>query len=95
MHMWLVDLIDSYTLGDEDAAATISDSSTLKSMMSGIKEILFDTYGLNNEESMFNYGISFDSDGYMNVDTTTLTTAVTDNYDDIRELFVGYAEKEV
>ena len=90
----LVDLIDSYTLGDEDTAATISDSSTLKSMMSGIKEILFDTYGLNNEESMFNYGISFDSDGYMNVNTTTLTTAVTDNYDDLRELFVGYAEKE-
>jgi flagellar hook-associated protein 2 len=90
----LVDLIDSYTLGDEDAAATISDSSTLKSMMSGIKEILFDTYGLNDEESMFKYGISFDSDGYMNVDTTTLTTAVTDNYDDLRELFVGYAEKE-
>ena len=90
----LVDLIDSYTLGDEDTAATISDSSTLKSMMSGIKEILFDSYGLNDEESMFNYGISFDSDGYMNVNTTTLTTAVTDNYDDLRELFVGYAEKE-
>lgn len=90
----LVDLIDSYTLGDEDDAATISDSSTLKSMMSGIKEILFDSYGLNNEESMFKYGISFDSDGYMNVNTTTLTTAVTKNYDDLRELFVGYAEKE-
>ena len=90
----LVDLIDSYTLGDEDTAATISDSSTLKSMMSGIKEILFDSYGLNNEESMFKYGISFDSDGYMNVNTTTLTTAVTNNYDDLRELFVGYAEKE-
>lgn len=90
----LVDLIDSYTLGDEDNAATISDSSTLKSMLSGIKEILFDTYGLNNEESMFKYGISFDTDGYMNVDNATLTTAVTDNYDNLRELFVGYAEKE-
>ena len=90
----LVDLIDSYILGDEDDPATISDSSTLKSMMSGIKEILFDSYGLNNEESMFKYGISFDSDGYMNVNTTTLTTAVTNNYDDLRELFVGYAEKE-
>ena len=90
----LVDLIDSYTLGDEDNAATISDSSTLKTMMTSIKEILFDSYGLDNEENMFIYGISFDSDGYMNVDTTTLTTAVTDNYDDIKELFTGYAEKE-
>lgn len=90
----LVDLIDSYTLGDEDNAATISDSSTLKTMMTSIKEILFDSYGLDNEENMFIYGISFDSDGYMNVDTTALTTAVTDNYDDIKELFTGYAEKE-
>lgn len=90
----LVDLIDSYTLGDEDNAATISDSSTLKTMMSTIKEILFDTYGLSNEENMFKYGISFDSDGYMNVDSTTLTNAVTNNYDDIKELFTGYAEKE-
>jgi flagellar hook-associated protein 2 len=90
----LVDLIESYTLGDEDNTATISDSSTLKTMMSSIKDILFDTYGLDNEENMFIYGISFDSDGYMNVDSTTLTTALTDNYDDLMELFVGYAEKE-
>ena len=63
-------------------------------MMSGIKEILFDTYGLDDEESMFNYGISFDSDGYMQVDEDELTTALTDNYDDVKELFKGYAEKE-
>lgn len=42
---------------------------------------------------MFKYGISFDSDGYMNADSTTLTNAVTNNYDDIKELFTGYAEK--
>ena len=90
----LVDLVNSYILGDEDNPAVISDSSTLKSMMSGIKEILFDTYGLDDEESMFNYGISFDSDGYMQVDEDELTTALTDNYDDVKELFKGYAEKE-
>jgi flagellar hook-associated protein 2 len=90
----LVDLVNSYILGDEDDAAVISDSSTIKSMMTGIKEILFDTYGLDDEENLFIYGISFDSDGYMEVDTTALTTALTDNYDDIKELFVGYAEKE-
>ena len=90
----LVDLIDSYTLGDEDNSATISDSSTLKTMMSTIKEVLFDNYGKNNEENMFKYGISFDSDGYFNVDSTKLTNAVTNNYDDVKELFTGYAEKE-
>ena len=90
----LVDLVNSYILGDEDNPAVISDSSTLKNMMSSIKNILFDSYGLNNEENLFKYGISFDSDGYMQVDETELSTALTDNYDDLKELFVGYAEKE-
>ena len=90
----LVDLVNSYILGDEDNPAVISDSSTLKNMMSSIKSILFDSYGLNNEENLFKYGISFDSDGYMQVNESTLSTALTDNYDDLKELFVGYAEKE-
>ncbi len=90
----LVDLVNSYILGDEDENAVISDSSTLKTMMSQIKEILFDTYGLEDEENMFKYGISFDSDGYMQIDETELSEALTDNYDDIKELFTGYAEKE-
>ena len=90
----LVDLVNSYILGDEDNPAVISDSSTLKTMMSSIKEILFDTYGLDDEENMFKYGISFDTDGYMQVDEDELITALTDNYDDIKELFKGYAEKE-
>ncbi len=90
----LVDLVNSYIIGDDDNPAIISDSSTLKTMMNSIKEILFDNYGLDNEESMFVYGISFDSDGYMQVDEDELTTALTDNYDDVKELFKGYAEKE-
>jgi flagellar hook-associated protein 2 len=90
----LVDLVNSYILGDEENPAVISDSSTLKSMMNSIKNILFDSYGLENEENLFKYGISFDSDGYMQVDETELSTALTDNYDDLKELFVGYAEEE-
>ncbi len=90
----LVDLVNSYILGDEDNPAVISDSSTVKAMMNGIKEILFGSYGLEDEESLFNYGFSFDSDGYLQIDSSTLSSAITDNFDDLKELFVGYAEKE-
>lgn len=90
----LVDLVNSYILGDDEDAAVISDSSTLKTMMSSIKSILFGTYGLQNEESLFKYGITFDTDGYMQVDSSELSTAITDNFEDLKELFVGYAEKE-
>ena len=90
----LVDLVNSYILGDEDNPAVISDSSTLKTMMSEIKNILFGSYGLDNEENMFKYGMSFDTSGYLQIDDSALSTALTDNYDDLKELFVGYAEKE-
>lgn len=90
----LVDLVNSYILGDEDDAAIISDSSTLKTMMSSIKSILFGTYGLESEESLFKYGITFDTNGYMQVDSSELSTAIANNFTDLKELFVGYAEKE-
>ena len=90
----LVELIDSYIIGDEENPAIISDSGTLKTVMSDIKSILFGNYGIKNEESIFNYGFTFDSDGYIQIDESTLSSAITNNFDDLKELFVGYAEKE-
>lgn len=90
----LVSLVNSYTIGDEDDPAIISDSGTLRTIMSEVKSMFYDTYGLDDEENAFIYGISFDSDGYMEVDSSELSEALTDNYDDVKELFVGYAEKE-
>lgn len=90
----LVDLITEYTTADDDELAVISDSSTVRSILSGIKEMFYDTYGLDDEENAFIYGISFDEDGYMEVDEDELGEALADNYDDVYELFVGYAEKE-
>lgn len=90
----LIDLVNSFIIGDEDDPALISDSSTLKMMMNSIKNIFFDSYGLDDEESIFTKGISFDSDGYMQIDSTELADTLTNNYDDLKELFVGYAEKE-
>lgn len=90
----LVQLVNSYTIGDEDEPALISDSSTLRGIMSDIKSMFYDSYGLNDEENAFVYGISFDEDGLMQIDSAELSEAITNNYDDLKELFVGYAEKE-
>ncbi len=90
----LVDLVNSYILGDEDDTIIISDSSTLRTIMSDIKNFFYVSYGLDDEENAFIYGISFDSNGYMEIDSTVLTESLTNNFDDVKELFVGYAEKE-
>ncbi|WP_072680559.1 flagellar filament capping protein FliD [Arcobacter sp. LA11] len=90
----LVDLVNSYVIGDEDDPALISDSSTLRTIMTDIKNYFYESYGLTDEENAFVYGLSFDIDGYMELDSTTLTESLTSNLDDVKELFVGYAEKE-
>jgi len=90
----LVDLMNTYTLGDSETTAVISDSSILKTIMNTVKNILFDSYGLENEENVFKYGITFDSSGYMQIDSSVLATAISENFEDLKELFVGYAEKE-
>ncbi|XOB60737.1 flagellar filament capping protein FliD [Campylobacterota bacterium DY0563] len=90
----LVELVDSYTKGSEDSPALISDSSTLRGIVGDIKNMFYDTYGLSDEENAFVYGISFNKDGRMEIDAGDLSKALTDNYDDLKELFIGYAEKE-
>lgn len=87
----LVDLVNEATLSEE---STVEDKAALRNMMTSIKDIMFGSYGLNDEESLFLYGFSFDSDGHINIDSETFSTAVNENYDDLKELFVGYAEKE-
>ncbi|TLP35867.1 flagellar filament capping protein FliD [Arcobacter arenosus] len=90
----LVDLVSTYTDGDDDETGVIQDTSSIRSIMSEIKNIFYESYGLEDEESAFFYGISFDEDGYMEVDSDELADALANNYDDLKELFVGYAEKE-
>ncbi|RXJ70202.1 flagellar hook protein FliD [Halarcobacter ebronensis] len=90
----LIDLVDKYTTANDDGDIVISDSSALKSIIGDVKSMFYGSYGLEDEENIFVYGISFDKNGHMEIDTSELAEAVTNNYDDLKELFVGYAEKE-
>ena len=87
----LVDLVNDAIYLDD---SPVEDKGSLRMMMDGIKNIMFGSYGLDDEESLFNYGFTFDQNGYMVFDATTFSEAVAENPDDLEELFVGYAEKE-
>lgn len=88
------ELLEMINTAVYDADSPAEDISSLKSVMDGMKNILFGSYGLDDEESLFNYGFSFDQNGNMLFDATTFNTAVNENPDDLEELFIGYAEKE-
>ena len=77
-----------------DPETPLEDKSAIRTMMNDIKNIMFDDYGLQGEENIFKYGLSFDQNGYMTIDDEIFSDALTNNMDDLEELFVGYAEEE-
>lgn len=86
--------IDLYATATLDSESPITNTSTIRMMMNEIKNILFDTYGDDEDQSIFNYGFSLDEYGYLSLDETEWAAAVSDNFDDLKELFVGTAEDE-
>lgn len=82
----LVDLIDEQVTNPD---STISDSSSFTTMLSSIKEMLFSTYGENDDLSLFNFGMDLDLTGHLTLDTTEFAEALVDNYDDLKDILIG------
>lgn len=87
----LVTLVDTELLSAE---STVDDKSTLRSIMAQVKEMMFGTYGTDDDLSIFNYGFSTDKNGLMTLNSADFDTAIADNYDDLKNLFIGVAESE-
>mgnify|MGYP005988810453 CR=1 FL=1 len=70
---------------------SVEDRSSLKSIVDNIKNMMFDEYGVN-DDSLLNYGFSFDRSGGLVIDSTVLGTALTEDPDKVKALFIGVAE---
>lgn len=87
----LVKLVDDELYSSE---SSIEDKSTLRTMMSGIKDKLFGSYGTDDSLSLFHVGFNIDKTGYLSIDSARLTDAVQNNMADLKSLFLGVAEDE-
>ncbi len=68
------------------------DISSLKTILSDVKSMMFDNYGVN-DDNLLNYGFGFDSEtGALEIDTVALGAAITDDPDKVKALFIGVAE---
>ncbi len=85
----LVSLVDNELYSAE---SPVSDKSSLRSMMEGIKSTLFDSYGENKDLNIFNFGINIDKSGYLSLDTEEFKDKLENNMDDLQSLFTGVAE---
>ena len=87
----IVGFIDENIYNEE---AKIENPGALRDLKDGIKNIFFGKYGSDGNDNIFNYGFSFDKTGHLSVDTAKLGKAINENYEGLKELFLGTAEKE-
>ena len=87
----LLTLVDTELYSGE---SNIKDKASLRSMLESVKDKLFSTYGKNDQLSIFNIGFDLDKSGFLTLDKNKLNDALNSNFDDLKSLFLGVAEKE-
>ncbi len=85
----LVSLVDKELFSAE---SNIKDKSTLRSMVEGIKNQLFGSYGEDDKLSIFNFGFELNKNGDLRVDSNKLNEIIKEGTEDLKSLFVGVAE---
>ena len=73
------------------ADSSIQDTSSVKSLLSDIKNMMFSNYGLE-ASSLFKLGFSFDKNGLLEIDAKVLGEALISDKDKVKDLFIGVAE---
>jgi flagellar hook-associated protein 2 len=87
----LVSMIDTESYNADSA---IQDKSSIRNIVSQIKEKLFGSYGTSNDKSVFNYGLELDKSGLLSLNTTKFSDAVQNDLSGLKDLFIGTAENK-
>lgn len=93
------DLVIAVEVELYSAETVIEDKAALRTMMEGIKNFLFKSYGKDqddddnyiNDKSIFYYGFQLGKDGSLNIDSEDLNKAISDDYQGLQDLFIGTA----
>ena len=86
----LVDMIDEELYSP---TTSIQNTSSLKNMLSEIKNTMFESFGLE-DNNLFTNGFSFDEYGKLSIDTDQLGQSLIDDPEGMRDLFIGVPEDE-
>ncbi|MBP7742125.1 MAG: flagellar filament capping protein FliD [Aliarcobacter sp.] len=87
----LLALVEKETLGSD---STLTDKSSIRDILSQIKNNLFSSYGTVGDKSVFNFGIELDMYGSLSLDSTKFKKAVQEDMAGLKELFIGTAENK-
>lgn len=87
----LVALVDSELYNND---SKLADKSSIRSVLSQVKDKLFGSYGSSNDKSVFNYGLELDKYGKLSLDSTKFNKAVQEDMTGLKDLFLGKAENK-
>ena len=87
----LVALVESEA---QSADSVLSDKSSVRNIISQIKDKLFGSYGTEGDKSVFNFGIELDRYGSLSLDSKKFNEAVQNDLAGLKDLFAGTAEKK-
>lgn len=87
----LVALVDTEVF---NADSTLADKSSIRNIVSQIKDKLFGSYGTSNDKSVFNYGLELDKSGALSLNSTKFNDAVQNDMSGLKDLFLGVAENK-
>lgn len=87
----LVDMVDAELF---NAETPLEDLSSMRMILSTIKDTFFGGYGEDGDLRVFNYGFELDKTGKMSINSEKLGDAVLNNLDDLKSLFIGTAENK-
>ncbi len=85
----LVALVDEELYSSE---SNIEDKSTLRDMMSSIKDKIFASYGTNDDLNIFNFGFEINKSGVLTLDSEKFNSATETDLQSLKSLFIGVAE---
>lgn len=88
------ELVASIESEAQNSDSSLSDKSTMKSIINQIKDKLFGSYGSSGDKSVFNYGIELDKYGSLSLDSAKFNSAVQNDKSGLKDLFAGSAEKK-
>lgn len=74
-----------------DSESPVENKSGLRDILSGLKSMFFGEYGLNDGNAV-TFGLEFDKDGLLSLDSSVLGAALTEDYDAVKDFFLGAAE---
>jgi flagellar hook-associated protein 2 len=88
------ELVASIESEAQSSDSSLSDKSTMRSIINQIKDKLFGSYGSSGDKSVFNYGIELDKYGSLSLNSAKFNSAVQNDKSGLKDLFAGSAEKK-